>query len=248
MTKVFFVGAGPGDPELITVKGKRIVGEAAYIIYTGSLVNEAVLMYKNQDAKVYNSASMDRLEIEAIIRRAIEAGQKVVRLHTGDPSLYGAIQEQIEWLEEEGIGFEVVPGVSSFSAAAAALKREYTLPGVSQTLVITRLQGRTAGASRELIGRLASKDTSLCFFLSVHMLEDVVSALRENLPGNTPAAVVFKASWPQQEIIRGSLDDIASLVREAEITKTALILVGGFLTGKGEKSKLYDPDFSHGYR
>lgn len=245
---VYFVGAGPGDPKLITVKGKELLEEADVIIYAGSLVNPELLKYCKKDAKIYNSAPMALEEILQVIKKAVKDNLKVVRLHTGDPSLYGAIQEQIEPLENSGIKVEVIPGISSFLASAAALKQEFTLPDVAQTLILTRLEGRTPVPDREKLSFLAQHQTSMCVFLSVGMIEKVVEELKNHYPLDTPVAVVQKASWPDEKIIMGTLASISEKVLEAKITKTALIMVGKFLEKKFSRSKLYDGQFTHEYR
>lgn len=247
--KIYFVGAGPGDPELITVKGQRLLEKADVVIYAGSLVNPALLASVPASAEVYNSASMTLEEVLQVMIKAAGEGKLVVRLHTGDPALFGAIQEQIDALSEQGITSEVVPGVSSLFAAAAALQQEYTLPGVTQTVIITRLAGRTPVPESESLARLAEHRAAMCVFLSVHLLPQVVQALQSaNYPPDTPIAVVYKASWPDEVIVRGTLEDIAERVETAGISKTALILVGNFLGKDYTRSRLYDPGFTHGYR
>jgi len=246
--KVYFIGAGPGDPDLITVKGARLVREADVIIYTGSLVNPRVVEDVKQGALVYDSAGMNLEEIIEVITRAVQEGNTVARVHTGDPGLFGAIREQMDRLQEAGVGFEVVPGVSSFSAAAASLQKEYTLPGVAQTVILTRMEGRTPVPEKEKLSRLAAHGTSLVIFLSVQMMDQVVEELLQGYAPDTPAAVVQKASWPDEIIIQGTLGDIAEKVGEAGIDRTALILVGPFLGDRYQLSRLYDKHFSHGYR
>ncbi|NPV52723.1 MAG: precorrin-4 C(11)-methyltransferase [Firmicutes bacterium] len=249
--KVYFIGAGPGDPDLLTIKAKNILEAADVVIYAGSLVNPEILRYARKDAKVYNSAGMTLEEIVRVMAEAVRERKVVARLHTGDPSLYGAIQEQIDWLEEDGILCEVVPGVSSMSAAAASLKREYTLPGVSQTMIVTRLSGRTSVPGEERLSYLAKHGSSMVIFLSVHMIREVLEQLRAGYSPETPVAVVYKASWPDEQIIRGRLKDIAEKVEAAGVGRTALILVGDFLEckhDKYERSKLYDGDFEHTFR
>lgn len=247
--KVYIIGAGPGDPELITVKGRRLLAEADVIIYAGSLVNPALLQDAKAGAQIYNSASMTLDEVIAVMEEAIATGKKVVRLHTGDPSIYGAIQEQMDALAAKGIEYEVVPGVSSFLAAAAALKQEYTLPEVSQTVIITRLEGRTPVPAKEKLASLASHNATMCIFLSVHMLEVVVAELiAGGYPPETPVAIVQKASWPEEKILRGTLATIAPIATEAGVDRTAMIVVGKCLDGKYALSRLYSPDFGHMYR
>ena len=248
MTPVYFVGAGPGDPELITVKGARLLAEADVVVYAGSLVPAAVLRYLCPEAVLYDSAGLDREEITRILVEAARAGKRVVRLSSGDPSLYGAIAEFTELLDAAGVPYEIVPGVSSFLAAAARLKKEYTLPGVSQSLILTRLAGRTPVPEAEKLAALARHRASLCLFLSVHLVEEVAAALAAGYPPVTPVAVVEKVTWPEERVIRCCLKDLAAAVETAGIERTALILVGDFLTAAGQASRLYDPAFSHGRR
>jgi precorrin-4/cobalt-precorrin-4 C11-methyltransferase len=247
--QVFFVGAGPGDPELITVKGRSLLGQADVIIYAGSLVNPALLQFAKQGTAIFNSASMTLDEVLQTMETAVNDGKLVVRLHTGDPSLYGAIQEQMDALKAKNIDFEVVPGVSSFLATAAALKQEYTLPNVSQTVIITRLEGRTAVPDKEKLASLASHNATMCIFLSVHMLDKVTAELIDGgYSEDTPVAVVQKASWPDQKIIRGTLATLAKQMSEAGIDRTAMIVVGRCLDASYELSRLYAADFAHMYR
>lgn len=248
MTQIYFIGAGPGDPELITVKGQNIVNRADVIIYAGSLVNAAIIAGHKPEADIYNSASMTLEEVLEVTTRAVADNKLVARVHTGDPSLYGAIKEQIDALKIKGIQYEVVPGVSSFVASAAALNREFTLPSVSQTVILTRLEGRTSVPEKENLASLAAHQASMCIFLSVQMMEDVVAQLTQHYPVDTPIAVIQRASWPDQLIVQGTLADIADKVNAAGINKTAQILVGRFLADEYEKSKLYDKTFSHEYR
>ncbi|MEW6623437.1 MAG: precorrin-4 C(11)-methyltransferase [Bacillota bacterium] len=244
---IYFVGAGSGDPELITLKGYRLLQEADLVVYTGSLINERVLEYTRAGARLINSASLNLEEIVQMMVEAYENGDKVVRLHTGDPSLYGAIGEQMEALNEKKVPFKVVPGVSSFLAAAASLKREYTVPDGTQTVIITRLEGRTPVPPTEKLGSLAAHGSSMAIFLSVGMIDKVVEELLKGYTPDTPAAVVEKASWPDERILRCNLGELAQATREAGVTKTALILVGSFLSETGQ-SKLYDKEFTHEYR
>lgn len=248
MSMVYIIGAGPGDPELITVKGKAILEKASIIIYAGSLVNRELLNIVRHGCEIYDSSGMNLEEIIYVMERGVKEGKLVARLHTGDPSIYGAIREQIDELLKRGIPFEIVPGVSSFCAAAAALKKEYTLPGVSQTVILTRMEGRTGVPERESIQSLAIHNATMVIFLSVHMLEQLVERLRSGYTDDTPIAVVYKASWPQQKIIEGTLGDICEKVKEESIERTALIVVGRFLGETYELSKLYDKNFSHGFR
>ncbi len=245
---VYLIGAGPGDPELITLKGKRLVDQADVIIYAGSLVNPGVLEGHKADAEIHNSASMTLDDVIDVIQKGVEAGKRVVRVHTGDPSIYGAIREQMDRLESLDIPFEVVPGVSSFTASASVLKKEFTLPDVSQTVICTRLEGRTPVPEREQLESLAAHQASMAIFLSVQMIDEVAKRLMTAYPPETPIAVVQRATWPDQKVVLGTLADIADKVKDAGITKTAQILVGGFLGDQYSLSKLYDPGFSHEYR
>lgn len=247
--QVSFVGAGSGDPELITVKGGRLLGEADVVIYAGSLVNPALLLLAKKGAEIYNSAGMTLDEVIGVMEQAAAQNKYVVRLHTGDPSLYGAIKEQMDALKKRNITYEVVPGVSSFLAAAAALECEYTLPDVSQTVIITRLEGRTLVPPSESLKSLAAHKTTMCIFLSVHMLEGVVEQLLAGgYPLDTPIAIVQKASWPEQNILSGTLENIATKAAEAKIDRTAMIVVGKCLDSAYALSRLYAPEFGHMYR
>lgn len=245
---VYFIGAGPGDPELLTLKGKRLIDAADVIIYAGSLVNEKVLQGRKKDAKVYNSAYMHLDEVLDVIRQAEANGLMTARVHTGDPSIFGAIREQMDALDAWGIRYEVVPGVSSFLGAAAALKKEYTLPGVSQTVILTRMEGRTPVPEKEKLIDLAAHNATMIIFLSVGMIETLAQTLREVYRPTTPVAVVYKATWPDQQIVRGDLTNIADKVREAGITKTALTIVGDFMGDDYDLSKLYDKTFTTEFR
>lgn len=248
MSKVYFVGAGPGDPELISIKGKRIIDEADVIIYAGSLVNKEVLRDAKKGAFIYNSASMNLDEVIEVTKNAVFSGKMVARVHTGDPSIYGAIREQMDRLDEYDIEYEVIPGISSFLATAAALKKEYTLPAVTQTLILTRMEGRTPVPDKERIEELAKHRATMIIFLSIGAIEELATRLKAGYEENTPVAVVYKASWEEQKIVRGNLNNIARLVKEAGISKTALVVVGDFLGDEYELSKLYDKNFSHEYR
>ena len=227
---VHFIGAGPGDPDLITVKGKRLIEEADVIIYAGSLVNPQVLAGARPDAEIYNSAQMTLPEVVAVMKKAEEEGKTVARVHTGDPAIYGAHREQMVQLDELGISYDVVPGVSSFLAAAASMKKEYTLPGISQTVILTRMEGRTPVPEKEQIEALAVHQASMAIFLSVGQMDELSSRLiKGGYPETTPAAVVYKASWEDEKIVTGTLKDIGERVRQAGIRKTAMITVGRFL-------------------
>lgn len=247
--QVYFVGAGPGDPDLITVKGKELLGRADIIIYAGSLVNPTLLKMAKPEAEIYNSAGMTLEEVLQVMSDAAAADKSVVRLHTGDPSIYGAIQEQMDALRQKNIPYTVVPGVSSFLATAAALKQEYTLPDISQTVIVTRLEGRTPVPDKEKLELLASHQATMCIFLSVHMMEDVVARLKDGgYPGNTPVAIVQKASWPDEKIFRGTLDTIAAVIAEDGVDRTAMIVVGKVLDTDYALSRLYAPEFGHMFR
>ncbi|GAB6275158.1 MAG: precorrin-4 C(11)-methyltransferase [Peptococcaceae bacterium] len=249
MAKVYFIGAGPGDPELITLKAVKIISQADVIIYAGSTINQEILRYAQKAAQIHNSAGLNLEEILDLIKAAVKQGKIVARLHSGDPALYGATGEQMELLTREGIPFEVIPGVSSFLAAAAALKKELTIPEVAQTVIITRLTGRTGVPEKESLSSLAKHQGSMCIFLSVHQMEKVVAELKEGFPPDTPVVVMEKVSWPKEKIIFGNLNSITQLVKAEKIEKTALILVGDFLkTGLNKHSKLYAKNFSHGFR
>ena len=245
---VYFIGAGPGDPELITIKGQRLLEKAGMIIYTGSLVNQALLAFAGADCEIYNSAGLTLPEVINLTEQGYNAGKTIVRLHTGDPSIYGAIREQMDELAKRRIPYEVIPGVSSFCAAAAALKAEYTVPGISQTVILTRMEGRTGVPERETLESLAAHQATMVIFLSMEMIATMTERLQTSYPSRTPAAVVYKASWPEQKVIKGTLANIATQVIQAGITKTALLVVGDFLGYESELSQLYAENFSHGYR
>lgn len=246
--KVYFIGAGPGDPELLTIKGKKLMERAKICIYAGSLVNPEILGFLPSDAQRHDSAGMSLEQITMVFKRAKDDDIDVVRLHTGDPSIYGAIGEQIEILQPMGIEYEIIPGVSSFSAAAAALKKELTLPEVSQTVILTRAEGRTPVPVQQQLAELAKIKATLVIFLSVHMISKVVEDLMLDYGGNCPVAVVYKASWKEQDILMTTLARLTDDVAYKGITKTALIIVGEVLTSTGTRSKLYAEDFSHGFR
>lgn len=249
MAQVFIVGAGPGDPELITRKGHRLLSEADVVIYAGSLVNPTILEACKEGCEIHNSATMNLDEVLEVMEKSVGEGKNVVRLHTGDPAIYGAIQEQMDNLDKMGIEYTVVPGVSSFLATAAALKQEYTLPNVSQTVIITRLEGRTPMPPKEKLALLAAHEATMCIFLSVQMLDKVVEELiAGGYKPTTPVAIVVKASWPDQRIIRGTLETIAGIVEEEGVIRQAMIVVSNVLNSEYELSKLYDRGFSHMFR
>lgn len=244
-----FVGAGPGDVELITVKGRKLIEEADIVIYAGSLVSKEHLSFCKEGCEFHNSASMTLEEVIDVMEKGEKRGLNVVRLHTGDPTIYGAIREQIDILDEKGISYRVVPGVSSFTAACCAINKEFTLPGVSQTIMLTRLEGRTGVPESEDLEKLASYKSSMAIFLSVQDIERVVEKLKKGYGRNdVPIAVIYKATWEDQKIVIGTFENIASKVKEEDIKSTAQILVGDFIQGQYERSKLYDPKFSHGFR
>ncbi len=246
---IHFIGAGPGDPELITLKGRRLIDQADVIVYAGSLVNPDVLEGHKDGAAIYNSALMDLDEVIKVMSEAVAEGKSVVRVHTGDPAIYGAHREQMDRLDELGIPYEVVPGVSSAFATAAALNAEYTLPGKSQTVIFTRMEGRTPMPEREKLPDLARHHASMVIFLSIGFLDEMVVQLEDGgYEPTTPVAVVYKASWPDQKIVRGTLQDIAKKVKDAGIKKTALTVVGDFLGDDHELSKLYDKHFTTEFR
>lgn len=246
---IHFVGAGPGAEDLITVRGADLLRKTDIIIYAGSLVNPALLGYAKAGCQIYNSAEMTLEEVIDVMQDAESKGLDTVRLHTGDASLYGAIREQMDLLDELGISYEDVPGVSSFSGAAAALNAEYTLPGVSQSVVITRMAGRTPVPERESIREFAKHGSTMIIFLSAGLLEDISRELMEGGYGeDAPAALVYKATWPEEKVVHCTVGTLARSARENNITKTALILVGGFLGSAYERSKLYDPAFTTEFR
>ena len=249
MNTVYFVGAGPGAADLITLRGKNLLEEADVIIYAGSLVPVELLDFAKSGCVKHNSAEMTLDEVIETIKTAVAENKRVVRLHTGDPSLYGAIREQMDRLAELGIDYEICPGVSSFCAAAASLKAEYTLPGVSQTVIITRAAGRTPVPERESLKSLAAHGATLILFLSAGLLEKASKELTEGgYAPETPAAIVYKASWAEEKTVRCTLAELAECAASHGIGKTALVCVGSFLGDSYELSKLYSADFSTGYR
>lgn len=249
MSKVHFVGAGPGDKELITLKGYKLLSSADIVIYAGSLVNPELLDYCKESCEIHNSAVMNLQEIIDVMKRGTDEGKSVVRLQTGDFSIYGSIREQVEELNKVNINFDCTPGVSSFLGAASSMGVEYTVPEISQSLIITRMEGRTPVPSKESLESFAEHQTSMVIFLSVQEIEKVVERLVEGgYPRDTPVAVIYKATWKDEKTVRGSLDDIAEKVKENNINKTALIMVGKFLGDQYFNSKLYDEEFKHEYR
>ncbi|WP_087066073.1 precorrin-4 C(11)-methyltransferase [Intestinibacillus massiliensis] len=244
-----FVGAGPGAPDLITVRGAKLLRDADVIVYAGSLVNAALLDDVKPGCRIYNSAKMTLEEVLDVMVAAERAGEKVVRLHTGDPCVYGAHREQMDALDAAGISYAVCPGVSSFCGAAAALKAEYTLPDVSQTVILTRMEGRTPVPEKEKIELLASHGATMVIFLSAGMLDTLSTRLvTGGYAPETPAAIVYKATWEDEKVVRTTVAGLAEAARSHQITKTALITVGGFLGDAYERSKLYDPSFTTEFR
>lgn len=246
---IYFVGAGSGAPDLITVRGARLLSEADVIVYAGSLVNPALLEYKKDGCEVYNSAKMTLEEVIAVMAPAAKAGKTVVRLHTGDPCVYGAHREQMDELDKRGLPYEVCPGVSSFCGAAAALKAEYTLPNVSQSVILTRMEGRTPVPEKEQIEAFAAHGATMVIFLSAGQLPRLSERLiAGGYAPDTPAAIVYKATWPDEKVVRTTVGELAAAGAREGITKTALITVGGFLGTEYERSKLYDPTFTTEFR
>ena len=244
-----FVGAGPGAPDLLTLRGAELLERADCVIYAGSLVNPALLGLTKPGCALFNSAEMTLEQVIAQMEAQEALHHETVRLHTGDPSLYGAIREQMDALDARGIPYDVVPGVSSLSGAAAALQVEYTIPGVNQTVIVTRMAGRTPVPAGQDIASLAAHGAAMVIFLSAGMLDALqAELLRGAYTEETPAALVYKATWPEERLLRCRLGDLAAVGREAGVRRTALVLVGDFLRQAGERSRLYDPAFSTGYR
>lgn len=246
---VNFVGAGPGAADLITVRGRKLVEKADVIIYAGSLVNPEILRCAKKDCEIYNSARMTLEEVIEVMERAESENKNTVRLHTGDPSIYGAIREQMDELDKAGIKYEICPGVSSMFGAAAALKAEYTLPGVSQTVIVTRMAGRTPVPKLEDIALLAQHKATMVIFLSAGMLKELSKRLMDGgLEEDTPAAIVYKATWDDEKTVITTVSRLAEAAEENNIRKTALITVGDFLSDKYDRSELYNPSFTHEFR
>ncbi len=244
---IYFIGAGPGAADLITVRGAELLKKADVIIYAGSLVNPALLDYAGKDCKIYNSAKMTLEEVIAVMKE--NRGKEVVRLHTGDPCIYGAIREQMDILDRENMEYVSVPGVSSFIGAAAALNAEYTLPNVSQTVILTRMAGRTPVPEKEEISKLAEHGATMVVFLTSTMLAELSERLiAGGYAPDSPAAIVYKATWPDEKVVRTTVKDIAKAAEENGINKMALVMVGGFLGSEYERSRLYDPSFTHLFR
>ena len=247
---IHFVGAGCGAADLITLRGKKLLEEADVIIYAGSLVNPELLSWKKEGCPVYNSAKMTLEEVMAVMLQAEKDGLTTVRLHTGDPSLYGAIREQMDLLDKEGIAYDYCPGVSSFCGAAAALNMEYTLPDVSQSVIITRMAGRTPVPERESLRSFAAHKTTIVLFLSAGLLESAAAELiAGGYEADTPAAIVFKASWPDEKAFRCTVGTMAACAKENHITHTAIIIVGNAVAQSDyRRSDLYNPNFTTGFR
>ncbi len=244
-----FVGAGPGAVDLVTVRGARLLAQADLVIYAGSLVNPELLELTSPTCSIMDSASMTLEEVVGAMEDAEAKGWSTVRLHTGDPALYGAIHEQMDELDRRGISYDVTPGVSSLFGAAAALGAEFTLPGVSQSLVVTRAEGRTPVPAGESLASMAKHGCTLALFLSTGLLSKVEADLKEGgVDASTPAAIVYKATWPDQRVFRCTAGTLAKTARDAGISKTALVLVGRFLGSEYDRSLLYHPGFSHGFR
>ncbi|MBT8173149.1 MAG: precorrin-4 C(11)-methyltransferase [Nitrosopumilus sp.] len=249
MSDVFFVGCGPGDPELITVKAKKIIQKADIVVYSGSLIPEPILKFC-KNGKLYDASKLVREEIFELLYKNAKKDKLVVRLHDGDPSIYGAIKEQIDNLEKKGIKSTVIPGVTAFLASAAALGTQLTLPGITQTIIVTRAESRTKVPKREKISELSKHKATLIFYLSVHLVSNLVKeAIEGGYSKSTPVAVVYRASWKDQKIIKGTLGDIAKKIKDEKITRTAIVIISDVVDPKTyEYSKLYDKKFSHGYR
>ena len=249
MSKVYFVGCGPGDPELITIKAKKLIQKADVVVYSGSLIPKPILKFCKK-GKLYNAAKLVREEIFDILNKNAKKEKLVVRLHDGDPTIYGAIKEQIDNLQKEDIECEIIPGVTSFLASAAAIGAQLTLPGVTQTIIVTRAESRTKVPKREKISELAKHKATMIFYLSVHLLSNIVKeVIAGGYSKTTPTAVVYRASWNDQKIIIGTLLDITKKVHAQKITRTAIIIIGDIIQPTSyEFSKLYDKTFSHGFR
>ena len=246
---IHFVGAGCGAPDLITVRGARLLSEADVVIYAGSLVNPELLEYCKEGCEIHDSAKMTLEQVIEVVKAAEKAGKTTVRLHTGDSSIYGAVREQFDKLEELGIDYDVCPGVSAFCGAAAALREEYTLPDVSQTVIITRAAGRTPVPERESIRSLAAHKATMVLFLSTGLTEKLqAELLAGGYPAETPVAVVYKATWPEERQYRCTVGTLHETVTANKLTKTSLIIVGNCLGDKYDRSKLYDPGFATEFR
>jgi precorrin-4/cobalt-precorrin-4 C11-methyltransferase len=247
--RVYLIGAGPGDPGLLTLRGAELIARCPVVLYTGSLVPPEIIARAHPQARVADSSGMTLEEIVAILVDARDRGVDVARVHTGDPTLFGSTAEQMRRMEQLGIPYEIVPGVSSFTAAAAALGRELTLPELSQTVILTRAAGRTPMPAGERLDQLASHGATLCLFLSITLLRDVTAALLPAYGADCPVAIVHRASWPDQKIVRGTLADIRERARAAGLRSQSMIIVGRVLTSSDfANSRLYDPQFRHRFR
>lgn len=248
MSSVYFVGCGPGDPELVTVKAQRLIREADVVVYSGSLIPKPILDLCQ--GTIHDASGMIREDITSILYKAAASDLKVIRLHDGDPTIYGAIKEQIDALQSKGVQSVVIPGVTSMLASAAALSTQLTLPGITQTIIITRVESRTDVPEKESIASLASHGSTMVLYLSIHLLHKIVQqAISGGYKPETPVAVIYRASWDDQVILKGTLDDITSKVHKAGITRTAIIIIGDVINPKTyEYSRLYDKTFSHGFR
>ena len=247
---VYFVGAGTGAADLITVRGMRLLEKADVVIYAGSLVNKELLSYTKKECEIYNSAYMTLEEVIEVMEEAQKSKKMTVRLHTGEPSIYGAVREQMDILDEKGIQYESCPGVSACFGAAASLNLEYTLPGISQSLIITRMEGRTKVPEKEKIESFAAHQTSMAIYLSTGLLEELQEKLMEGgYDKDTPAALIYKATWPEEEAYICTVETLAQTAQLHNITKTALVLVGKVIEHRHyERSRLYAPDFETEYR
>ncbi|MCQ9207498.1 MAG: precorrin-4 C(11)-methyltransferase [Omnitrophica bacterium] len=246
--KIYFIGAGPGDPELLTIKATKVIKKADIIIYAGSLVNKDILKFAGENTRIYDSAGMTLEDVLEIFAKTKSTDKIVARIHSGDPSVYGAIQEQMDWCKKENLDYEVIPGISSYQAAAASLKQELTLPDVSQTVILTRISGRTKVPAKEDLQELAKIKATVVIFLSIQEIDRVVTKLKQGYGLDTPVAVIEKVTYADERKIVGTLEDIAKRVKDAGIKRQALIIIGDVLRKKYQKSKLYDKDFEHAFR
>ena len=249
MSEVFFVGCGPGDPDLITVKAKKLIQKADVIVYSGSLIPPEILKFCKK-GKLYDASGLVREEIFDILFKNAKKNKLVIRLHDGDPSIYGAIKEQIDNLQKNGVSSKVVPGVTAFLASAAEIATQLTLPGITQTIIVTRAESRTKVPKREKISELAKHKATLIFYLSIHLISKIV---KESIAGgydpSTPVAVIYRATWPDQKIVKGNLSNIVKKIKDEKITRTAIVIISNVIDSQSyEYSKLYDKNFSHGYR
>ena len=245
---IYIVGAGAGDPELITVKGQRLLQTADVVIYAGFLVNPALLKLTKPGTEIHNSASMTLEQVLAVMEKAVAAEKMVVRLHTGDPSIYGAIQEQMNYFDQHGMSYHITPGISSFQAAAAALKSQFTIPEKVQSIILTRGEGRTPMPEREKLHLMARSQSTMCIFLSASIAKQVQEELLQEYPETTPVAVCYHLTWKDEQIFRGELKDLARIVKENNLTLTTMIVVGEAIGNREGLSRLYAHEFKHLYR